>query len=404
MLTTQTKGKPILSWTDGVYVEDNAWKQLSAVAELPFIYKHVAVMPDVHAGVGSTVGTVIATKGAIVPSAVGVDIGCGVAAVTTNTRVEDFYPDLAELRAALESVVPHGRSNNGDNGDVGAWSDDSIPNGVLEAWYGKLDNLFNMLPERIKKSRRGAMRQLGTLGTGNHFLEVCLDKDGLVCLLVHTGSRGLGAHIGDYFSKLAYQDIERWTFKVMKDRALAYIPTHSENFKPYIDAVSYAQAYARCNRSTILSNALSKLAEFCPKLVDASRIECVHNYLALENHFGSNVWVTRKGAVRARKTDVVIIPGSMGARTFIARGLGNPESFTSCSHGAGRLMSRHDARQKFTVEDHVKATSGIECLKTESVLDETPGAYKNINDVMHAQCELVASYNELRQIICIKGA
>ena len=416
----ETPGAPIKAWTRGVQVEDKAEAQLRNVASLPFIFKHVAAMPDVHWGLGATVGSVIPTKGAIIPAAVGVDIGCGMMAVRTDLRAEHLPDNLAGLRSRIEEAVPHGRTDNGGANDRGAWGEP--PGSVKCFWsvsvsdeYGtSLEKRLYAITERhpkLAKAARRAPRHLGTLGTGNHFIEICLDEDDHVWAMLHSGSRGIGNAIGRHFIELAKRDMRRWHIN-LPDADLAYLPEGTEHFDEYVAAVSWAQDFARTNREIMMDSVLGALRtavlpvdEFGERrvLVRKLAVDCHHNYVAKENHFGSNVWVTRKGAVRARDGDLGIIPGSMGARSYIVRGKGNPESFHSCAHGAGRAMSRGEARRRFTVEDHIAATRGVECRKDADVIDETPGAYKPIDAVMDAQADLVEVVHELRQVVCVKG-
>jgi tRNA-splicing ligase RtcB len=399
---------PIKMWTAGVPVEDSAMQQLRNVASLPFVHKHVAVMPDVHWGMGATVGSVIPTKGAIVPAAVGVDIGCGMMAQRTTLTAADLPDSLAGLRSEIERRIPHGRTNNGREGDRGAWHDlpKAIVESVPEAMPAKLGVLFDKHPGLRKSwSAERAYKHLGTLGTGNHFVEVCLDEADGVWVMLHSGSRGIGNRIGTYFIERAKEEMRRW-FVNLPDADLAYLPQGSELFDDYRSGVEWAQQYAALNRRTMMDAAIAALREAVPKPFDAAAetaVNCHHNYVSWENHFGENVIVTRKGAVRAREGELGIIPGSMGARSFIVRGKGNAESFCSCSHGAGRAMSRGEAKRRFTVDDHVKATAGVECRKDEGVIDETPGAYKDIDAVMAAQSDLVEVVHTLRQVVCVKG-
>lgn len=401
-----TQRFPIKMWTNGVPVEDQAAQQLRNVASLPFIHKHVAVMPDVHWGMGATVGSVIPTKGAIVPAAVGVDIGCGMIAQRTTLTASDLPDSLSEMRSAIEAAVPHGRTDNGGENDRGAWG--NVPADVADAFVASsLPDRFNSLLEkhqRLQKWNLGRIsKQVGTLGSGNHFVEVCLDKEGRVWVMLHSGSRGIGNAIGQHFIELAKKDMERWFINV-PDKDLAYIPQGSEYFGAYWDALKLAQSYAALNRRVMMRNALRAMTTHVRDFTcDAEAINCHHNYVSRENHFGENVFVTRKGAVSAKAGELGIIPGSMGARSFIVRGKGNPDSFCSCSHGAGRAMSRGAAKKRFTLDDHIKATAGVECRKDADVIDETPGAYKDINAVMAAQADLVEVVHELRQVLCVKG-
>ena len=407
---TPTEGRPIYSWTKGVPVEDVAWQQLRNVASMPFIFRHVAAMPDVHWGIGATVGSVIPTVRAVIPAAVGVDIGCGMMAVPTGLDAADLPESLAGVREALERAVPHGRTHHGGAMDRGSWRDP--PRRVTTAYQDLSEDLDGIVAgtPRLEKARKRALRQLGTLGGGNHFLEVCLDESDGVWVMLHSGSRGIGNAIGMHFIKLAKQDMKRWFIQV-PDRDLAYLPEGTEHFREYIAAVGWAQRYAWVNRQTMMVSAMEALfgalgrpGGGAARLVRAKRaVNCHHNYVQMEHHYGRNIWVTRKGAVRARKGDLGIIPGSMGARSFIVRGKGSRESFCSCSHGAGRAMSRRAAKRRFTVEDHVAATAGVECRKDKDVLDETPAAYKSIDAVMAAQTDLVEVVHELRQVVCVKG-
>ncbi len=397
------KGVPIKAWTVGVPFEEEAQKQLRNVASLPFVHKWVAVMPDAHAGIGATVGSVIATDGAVIPAAVGVDIGCGMIAARTSLKAGDLPDNLRKIRSSIETAVPHGRTDNGGRNDRGAWHD--VPEHVASVW-SELQSRYQAIIEKHPRVDRGATAQhLGTLGTGNHFIELCLDEQDQVWIMLHSGSRGLGNRIGSYFIELAKQEMKRF-FVQLPDMDLAYLPEGTVHFSDYIDAVSFAQDYAMRNRELMMGaviRALSNSGEVPAFVANLEAVNCHHNYVAREHHYGKNVLVTRKGAVRARSGDLGIIPGSMGARSYIVRGLGNPESFCSSSHGAGRAMSRGQAKRTFSLEDHAKATAGIECRKDEDVIDETPGAYKPIEDVMKAQSDLVEIVYTLRQVVCVKG-
>jgi tRNA-splicing ligase RtcB len=365
----------------------------------------VAAMPDVHFGIGATVGSVIPTVGAVIPAAVGVDIGCGMMAVQTSLRAQDLPDDLAPLRSAIERAVPHGRSGgkHGRSRDVGAWG--NPPDEVLRVW-SRFAPGFARIAERHPALRQvNHVTHLGTLGTGNHFIEVCLDEADRVWFVLHSGSRGVGNKIGRYFIALAREDMERADVH-LPDADLAYLREGSEHFDDYVEAVEWAQGYALANRE-LMMHAVTLAARSCPEIpafsTGAVAVNCHHNYVAREHHYGADVLVTRKGALRAREGDLGIIPGSMGACSFIVRGKGNPESFTSCSHGAGRAMSRNAARRAFTLADHAAATAGVECRKDEGVLDETPRAYKPIEAVMAAQSDLVSVEHTLRQVVCVKG-
>ena len=398
------KGVPIKAWTKGVPVEDQARQQLINAAQLPFIFKWIAAMPDVHWGVGATVGSVIPTKGAIIPAAVGVDIGCGMMAVQTDLNARDLPDNLKGIRAAIEAAVPHGRTNHGGAGDRGAWDD--IPLRNQDVWGAELKPRYDAIMAKHPKLDRGNhANHLGTLGTGNHFIEVCLDESEMVWFMLHSGSRGAGNRMGSYFIDLARQDMRRF-FINLPDVDLAYFPEHTDHFNDYVEAVEWAQDYARRNRDLMMERVVGAVrgsGHLRPFSAELKAINCHHNYVAREAHFGENVLITRKGAVRAREGDMGIIPGSMGARSYIVRGKGNRESFCSCSHGAGRAMSRNEAKRRFTVEDHSRMTEGVECRKDAEVIDETPAAYKSIDAVMAAQTDLVEIVHTLRQVVCVKG-
>src|SRR6059058_2114106 len=401
---TIENGVPVKAWTKGVPLEDAARKQLLNAAQLPFIFKWIAAMPDVHWGIGATVGSVIPTKGAIIPAAVGVDIGCGMMAVQTSLNARDLPENLKGIRTAIETAVPHGRTNHGGAGDRGAWHD--IPERNGSVWLGELKVRYDaILAKHPKLDRGNHANHLGTLGTGNHFIEVCLDESETVWFMLHSGSRGVGNRMGSYFIDVARKDMKKF-FVNLPDVDLAYFPEHTEHFDEYVEAVEWAQDYARRNRDLMMEQivgAVRASGELPPFSAELKAINCHHNYVPRESHFGENVLITRKGAVRAREGDMGIIPGSMGARSFIVRGKGNPESFSSCSHGAGCAMSRNEAKRRYTVADHAKATAGVECRKDADVIDETPMAYKSIDAVMEAQRDLVDVVHTLRQVVCVKG-
>jgi tRNA-splicing ligase RtcB (3'-phosphate/5'-hydroxy nucleic acid ligase) len=398
------QGVPIKAWVKGVPLEDAARQQLLNVSQLPFIFKWVAAMPDVHWGIGATVGSVIPTKGAIIPAAVGVDIGCGMMAVETDLNARDLPDHLHAIRTAIEQAVPHGRTRGGGQGDKGAWQ--AIPAHTLDVWGASLKPRYDAILEKHPKLDRGNhSNHLGTLGTGNHFIEVCLDESEMVWFMLHSGSRGVGNRMGSYFIELAKHDTGRLAGN-LPDKDLAYLEEGSEHFYDYVEAVEWAQDFARTNRNLIMEQiitAVRKSGEVRPFRTHLQAINCHHNYVARERHYGQNVLVTRKGAVRAQQGDLGIIPGSMGAQSYIVRGKGNPESFMSCSHGAGRAMSRGEAKRRFTVEDHRRMTEGVECRKDAEVIDETPAAYKSIDAVMAAQSDLVEIVHTLRQVVCVKG-
>jgi tRNA-splicing ligase RtcB len=396
-------GRPIKAWTRGVALEPMAQRQLENAARLPFIHKWLAVMPDVHAGLGATIGSVIPTDRAIIPAAVGVDIGCGMMAVRTSLTASVLPDDLAGVRSAIERAVPHGRTDDGGARDRGAWRD--LPAPHAQAWVGLKARWEAILEDHPKLGRGSTHQHLGTLGTGNHFIEVCLDETDQVWVMLHSGSRGVGNRVGRHFIELAKRDMKTYHVR-LPDQDLAYLSEGTKHFGHYIRAVGWAQDFARTNRELMMQAVLTAMAARAdlPEFkCDDVAVNCHHNYVEKEHHYGADVWVTRKGAVRAREGDLGIIPGSMGARSFIVRGKGHPESFCSCSHGAGRAMSRTEAKRRFTVADHAKATAGIECRKDAGVLDETPAAYKDIDAVMAAQADLVEIVHTLRQVVCVKG-
>jgi len=391
----------IKMWTEGVPVEEQAMQQLRNVANLPIIYGHVAAMPDVHLGYGATVGSVIPTVGAIIPAAVGVDLGCGMMAVRTSLTAKDLPDSLRQLRLAIEGAVPHGRTKGG-LGDRGSWSD--VPDGVGRRWKNQLMDRFQVICDRHPRiAKSNHVVHLGTLGTGNHFIEVCLDESDAVWVMLHSGSRGVGNRIGSYFIALAKRDMGVHV-RNLPDQDLAYLNEGTQHFDAYVEAVNWAQDYARINRQLMMANTLKTLAKTIREFsTEKQAVNCHHNYVAKERHFGQEVWVTRKGAVRAGLGEFGIIPGSMGARSFIVRGKGHAQSFHSCSHGAGRAMSRRAARRRFSRADHERATAGVECRKDDSVIDETPMAYKDIDRVMAAQSDLVDVVHTLKQVVCVKG-
>jgi tRNA-splicing ligase RtcB (3'-phosphate/5'-hydroxy nucleic acid ligase) len=395
-------GAPVKMWTRGVPVDDKARDQLSRAAKMPFIFRHVAAMPDVHVGIGATVGSVIPTKGAVIPAAVGVDIGCGMMAARTSLTAPDLPDNLEAIRAAIEAAVPHGRDVGRGRRDKGSWG--NPPPDVVEAW-ATLAARFKRITEKYPKlASTNNLAHLGTLGTGNHFIELCLDETARVWVMLHSGSRGVGNAIGSFFIELAKRDMRKWHIN-LPDENLAYFPEGTDHFDDYVEAVGWAQDFAALNRRMMMINVVAALRSQIAKPFEAAleAVNCHHNYVTRENHFGENVLVTRKGAVRAAKGVMGIIPGSMGAKSFIVRGLGNAESFDSCSHGAGRVMSRTQAKKEVTLAEHIADTAGVECRKDESVIDETPRAYKPIEAVMAAQADLVEIVHTLKQVVCVKG-
>lgn len=399
--------RPIRAWTRGVPVEAAALEQLQRVAALPFVHSAVAVMPDVHVGKGATIGSVIPTTSAIIPAAVGVDLGCGMMAVRTSLTASDLPDNLAALRSGIEKSVPHGRTGRGRRGDRGAWG--NVPDHVGKVWQGmkaQFDSICDRHPA-LRQSNHAV--HLGTLGTGNHFIELCLDEADQVWVMLHSGSRGVGNRIGSYFIRKAKEEMKRWHIH-LPDQDLAYLPEGSTYFGDYVEAVGWAQNFAAENRKLMMQASLRALRDsgLLPEFTAGEgpsdiAVNCHHNYIAKEEHGGKKVWITRKGAVRAGLGELGIIPGSMGTRSFIVRGKGSEDSFCSCSHGAGRVMSRTAARKAFSVEDHAAATAGVECRKDASVIDETPAAYKDIDAVMAAQADLVEVVHTLNQVVCVKG-
>lgn len=391
----------IKAWVpDGIPIEPSAMEQLVNVAKLPFIYKHLAVMPDVHWGMGATIGSVIPTRGAIIPAAVGVDIGCGMVAVRLNLTASQLPDNLHEIRHRIERAIPHGGP-----GVKGSWLEEgySVSGIVKNVWDATCADKYAALIAKHPAINRGhPYEQLGTLGTGNHFIELSLDEEDRVWIVLHSGSRGMGNRIGTYFIELAKGEMA-WCFVNLPDKNLAYLVEGSEDFTDYLPAVHLAQEYAMQSRKLMLWETIRTLSTLGLTIEVEESISCHHNYLSQEEHFGEVVWVTRKGAVDASLGKMGIIPGSMGARSYIVKGKGNPESFNSCSHGAGRAMSRGEAKKRFTTAEHVIATEGVECRKDAGVIDETPMAYKDIDKVMSAQEDLVEIVHTLKAVVCVKG-
>ncbi|NWG47173.1 MAG: RtcB family protein [Alphaproteobacteria bacterium] len=395
-------GVPIKMWTRGVPVEDKAREQLARVAAMPFVFPHVAVMPDVHVGIGATVGSVIPTKGAVIPAAVGVDIGCGMMAARTSLVAHDLPDSLGPIRSAIERAVPHGRDVGRGRRDTGSWGEP--PPSIVAAWAGLAARFGDIVAKYPRLEKTNNLVHLGTLGTGNHFIELCLDEEARVWVMLHSGSRGVGNAIGTSFIELAKEDMRGWHVN-LPDEDLAYFPEGTTHFDDYVEAVGWAQDFAALNRRVMMANVIEALRREIAKPFDAEleAVNCHHNYVSRERHFGESVLVTRKGAVRAAKGVMGIIPGSMGAKSFIVRGLGNAEAFDSCSHGAGRIMSRTEAKRAVSLDEHIADTAGVECRKDAGVIDETPKAYKPIDAVMAAQADLVEIVHTLKQIVCVKG-
>lgn len=391
-----TKGKvPVKIYTDDI--EHEAYQQLLNISHLPFIHNHVAAMPDVHFGKGATVGSVIPCKGAIIPAAVGVDIGCGMNALRLSIKAKDLPDNLRAVRSAIEAAIPVGFDRH---------KTDKARASTVRALSVGLDEVLAKHPKilkMMKKPYQTWVRQLGTLGGGNHFIELCLDENDDVWIMLHSGSRGIGNMIGQYFIRVAQKDMERHIHN-LPHKDLAYFTEGAEHFNDYVTAVHWAQDYAMENRREMMRLIVDALKKALPTFgVTKEAINCHHNYVSMENHFGENVFITRKGAIRAGEGDLGIIPGSMGAKSFIVSGKGNPESFCSCSHGAGRQMSRSKAKREFSKEDLESQTEGIECRKDTGVIDEIPGAYKDIDVVMDHQHDLVDVVHTLRQVVCVKG-
>ena len=386
---------PVKIWTNDV---DEASKaQLNNIASMPFIHHHVAVMPDVHLGIGATIGSVIATHKAIIPAAVGVDLGCGMVAARLSITANDLdEKSLQQVFNQISRDVPVGRAQH---------TDDRVLVTAAKPFEARLKKLSDRHPELLKTFGKFSKwtNQMGTLGSGNHFIEICLDEADQVWVMLHSGSRGIGNAIAAYFIQLARKDMERWMIQ-LPDRDLAYFPEGTEHFDDYVEAVHWAQEYALQNRQSMLELVLGALKRHLPPFqVTTEVVNCHHNYVAKEHHYGENVWVTRKGAIRARPGDIGIVPGSMGTRSYIVSGKGNPDSFCSSAHGAGRRMSRTAAEKQFTPADLATQTAGVICRKDKGVLDEIPGAYKDIDQVMANQNDLTEILHTLKQLVCVKG-
>ncbi|HPE60696.1 MAG TPA: RtcB family protein [Thiolinea sp.] len=392
------KGKvPVKIYTDDV--DSRSLTQLGNLSQLPFIHSHIAAMPDVHAGIGATVGSVIPTRGAIIPAAVGVDIGCGMNAVRLSLKAGDLPDNLLQIRSAIEKRVPVGFNQHGTPSTQGA---------TLNNIGKHLDVITDKHPALVKMMKnfhRTWGRQLGTLGGGNHFIELCIDESNDIWVMLHSGSRGIGNVIGRYFIEKAKKEVGR-ELGQLPDKDLAYFTEGTQHFDDYVQAVGWAQDYAMINRREMMRLVLDALqvSKYLPAFTTTREaINCHHNYVQKEAHFGADVYITRKGAISAQAGELGIIPGSMGAKSYIVRGLGNAQSFCSCSHGAGRRMSRTEARRRFNTRDLETQTAGVECRKDKGVVDEIPGAYKDIDTVMQNQSDLVEVVHTLKQVICVKG-
>lgn len=385
-----TSNKPVLSWANHE-LSDRESQMAQNVASLPFVYKHVSLMPDVHLGKGALVGSVIATKDAVIPAAVGVDIGCGMAAIQLPFNENQLEGKLKKIRLDIEAAIPVGRNQNKDVAKT------------VTNWQGWQD--FKELHSGVQRLEDKALKQMGSLGGGNHFIELCLDTEGNVWLMLHSGSRHIGNQLAQCHISTA-KELAKLADNNLPDPDLAYFVLGTTEFAAYWRDLQWAQDYARFNRDVMMARfqriVEKHLAGGKPTKPILS-VNCHHNYAEQETHFGESVYVTRKGAVRARQDDYGIIPGSMGAKSFIVKGKGNHDSFCSCSHGAGRLMSRTKAKNQFTVDDLVKQTEGIECRKDRGVIDEIPAAYKPIEKVMNNQKDLVEIVATLKQVVCVKG-
>ncbi len=394
---TFDKGKvPVYVWTEAV--EHEAIDQLIGVSRLPIVHPHVAAMPDVHVGIGATVGAVIPTRGAIIPAAVGVDIGCGMNAIRLSLTADQLPDSLRRVRNGIEAAVPVGMDMH---------DKDPVKRSTVTPLAKGLADIMDKHPAIARMQKQKAydtwVRQLGTLGGGNHFIELCLDESDAVWVMLHSGSRGIGNQIGRYFIALAKKDMEDRLGR-LPDKDLAYFEEGARHFADYVEAVYWAQDYAMINRREMMRLILETLKGLLPPFeVTKEAINCHHNYVARERHFGTDLYVTRKGAIRAGEGELGIIPGSMGASSYIVRGKGNPESFCSCSHGAGRRMSRGAAKKRFSARDVEAQTAGVECRKDKGVIDEIPGAYKDIDQVMADQSDLVEVVHRLKQVLCVKG-
>jgi len=394
---TYNKGQvPVHVWTE--QIESSAIDQLVNVSKLEIVHPYVAAMPDVHAGIGATVGSVIPTRGAIIPAAVGVDIGCGMNAIRLSLRAEQLPESLRRVRNGIEAAIPVGFDQHGK---------DPVKRSTITPLARGLEEIMKSHPAIVRMQKKRPydtwVRQLGTLGGGNHFIELCLDEAGAVWVMLHSGSRGIGNIIGRYFINLAKKEMGTRLGR-LPDKDLAWLSEGTRVFDDYVQALYWAQDYAMVNRREMMRLVLEALKKVLPPFeVTKEAINCHHNYVAREQHFGSDLYVTRKGAIRAGEGELGIIPGSMGARSYIVRGKGNVESFCSCSHGAGRRMSRGKAKRLFNAQDVEQQTAGVECRKDKGIIDEIPGAYKDIDQVMADQADLVEIVHTLKQVLCVKG-
>lgn len=386
---------PVKIYTDEI--DSSAMEQLTNISKLPFIHSHIAAMPDVHTGIGATIGSVIPTKGAIIPASIGVDIGCGMSAIRLSLTAENLPDNLKKVRSVIENAIPVGFDMH---------KGIQAKNSTVKSLDKRLEHIFDKhraITKMLKRPHETWTQQLGTLGGGNHFIELCLDENQNVWVMLHSGSRGIGNTIGRYFINLAKRDMETH-LKQLPHRDLAYFNEGTDYFDDYVEAVEWAQDYAMSNRREMMRLLIEALRKVLPPFeLTKEAINCHHNYVAQEHHFGENVFLTRKGAISAREGELGIIPGSMGAKSYIVKGKGHPEAFCSCSHGAGRRMSRAAAKKQFNSNDMVVQTQGVECRKDTGVIDEIPAAYKDIDQVMANQNDLVDVVHTLKQIVCVKG-
>lgn len=401
---------PLKIWDYEGGIDDQTIQQMKDVCKLDFVQPYASLMADGHYGSGSAVGAVVPVVGAIPVATVGVDLGCGMIAVKTSLTRKDIPTNLKKLRASIEKEVPAGRTDEGGVNDRGSWHD--VPPRVIKVWETLVKGYEDVLKDNASVAHKRVINQLGTLGTGNHFVELCTDEqitgdDSPIWIMLHSGSRGIGNKIGSTYIGIARNELAK-KGKAAPNRDLAFLEADNPNFDKYVKAASWAQDYAAANRALMVQGAIRGMEAsglFKP-FTTGDSIQCHHNYISQETHFGNEVLIIRKGAVRAQVDDIAIIPGNMGQRSFIVRGRGNPASFNSCSHGAGRTMSRTEAKKRYTTADLIKATEGVECLKTPGVIDEIPMAYKPLDLVMKAQADLVDIDNPvaiLRQFMCIKG-
>ena len=389
-------GFPVKVWSEDL--DRGAEKQLYNISLIPFIHSHIAVMPDAHVGIGCTIGSVIPTHRAIIPAAVGVDIGCGMMAAKTNIKAKDLPDNLSEIRNSIEKTIPLGAGRCHQKEYFLEKIQNQFVSQSMVSHFLRNDpnEMFSIVTTKWRE-------QMGSLGGGNHFIEVCLDENDFVWVMLHSGSRGIGNKLGTIFIEKAKKDIKIHQANV-PDKDLAYLSEGTQNFNDYVKAVAWAQEYASINRQVMMTLIFGQLEYYFPKIrFQQQAINCHHNYVEREHHFEKNVWVTRKGAIRAKKDDLGIIPGSMGTKSYIVKGKGNQESFHSCSHGAGRRMSRKQAFKKFTMDDLERQTLGVEMQRRKAIIDEIPEAYKDIDKVMKDQEDLVDVIHTLKQILNVKG-